>query len=284
MPQRGNWRTGPVYFRALLPPSTAPPPEMAPSVLSYGLTDQDCPHNRVRPDPASYPRGHEGRQGQGPAPGQAAQAQPSPGSAPRIAGAQRRIQHRRGGRPVRRRPLHRLPRYRTPTHRCQGRLRGSNIETLTPDRAGVPHPTAPREAGGQQRQARSERPSRVSFTGTARICPDERKQPGPTRVQALGHGEASVCDVDLDLARRPGAGRAGARVCSNIRPACWPLGKCCGIVMECCAGCVNGGRRRVSRSASAGIRSTCGSWVSRSVGAVSRSARLPACTAHDAGT
>jgi Resolvase, N terminal domain len=87
--------------------------------------------------------------GQGPVAGQAAQAQPSPGSAPRIACAQRRVQHRRGGRPVRCRPLHRLPHYRTPTHRCQGRPRGSNIETLTPDRAGVPHPTPPRDAGGQ---------------------------------------------------------------------------------------------------------------------------------------
>ena len=34
----------------------------------------------------------------------------------------------------------------------------SNIETLTPDRAGVPHPTPPRDAGGQPLQARSERP------------------------------------------------------------------------------------------------------------------------------
>ena len=61
-------------------------------------------------------------------------------------------------------------------------------------------------------------------------------------------------------------------------------GSCYGIILECCAGCVSAGRRRVSRSASAGIRSTCGSWVSRSVGAVSRSARFPACTVHDAGT
>ena len=40
---------------------------LSPSCL--GLTDQNCPHNRVRPDPAPHPRGHEGRQGQGPAAG-----------------------------------------------------------------------------------------------------------------------------------------------------------------------------------------------------------------------
>jgi hypothetical protein len=35
---------------------------MASFVLGCGLTNQECPHNRVRSDPAAYPRGHAGRQ------------------------------------------------------------------------------------------------------------------------------------------------------------------------------------------------------------------------------
>jgi DNA invertase Pin-like site-specific DNA recombinase len=38
---------------------------MASFVLSRGLTDQECPHNRVGPDPAPHSRGHEGRQAKG---------------------------------------------------------------------------------------------------------------------------------------------------------------------------------------------------------------------------
>ena len=48
---------------------------------------------------------------------QAAQAQPPSGSSSRVPGAQRRVQHRRGRRPVLRRPLDRLPRHRTATQR-----------------------------------------------------------------------------------------------------------------------------------------------------------------------
>jgi DNA invertase Pin-like site-specific DNA recombinase len=44
---------------------------------------------------------------------QAAQAQPAPGSTPGRAAAQRRVQHRRTRRPVRRGPLHRVPRGRS---------------------------------------------------------------------------------------------------------------------------------------------------------------------------
>jgi len=39
------------------------------------------------------------------------------GSSPGLPGAQRRVQHPRGRRALRRRPLHGLPRHRTPTHR-----------------------------------------------------------------------------------------------------------------------------------------------------------------------
>jgi DNA invertase Pin-like site-specific DNA recombinase len=45
-------------------------------------------------------------------PRQAAQADPASGGAPGVAGAQRRVQHRRGRRTVQRRPLHRLPGHR----------------------------------------------------------------------------------------------------------------------------------------------------------------------------
>ena len=41
------------------------------------------------------------------------------GSSPGLAGAQRRVQHRRGRRALRRGPLHRLPSHRTPTDRGQ---------------------------------------------------------------------------------------------------------------------------------------------------------------------
>src|SRR5215207_3333641 len=38
---------------------------MAPSVLSCGLTDRDCPHNRSGSDPTAYPGRYEGSEGQG---------------------------------------------------------------------------------------------------------------------------------------------------------------------------------------------------------------------------
>jgi hypothetical protein len=47
---------------------------------------------RVRPDPAAYSRRDAGREGQRPAPRQAAQTQPETGSAPGLTGAQRRVQ------------------------------------------------------------------------------------------------------------------------------------------------------------------------------------------------
>ncbi len=94
-------------------------------------------------------RGHEGRQGQGPAAREAAQAQPSPRSPPLLAGAQWRIQHRRGRRTLRRRPLHHLPRHRTPTHRSEGPTRGDGIASLTPAHgAGCPVSDTP--AGGRR--------------------------------------------------------------------------------------------------------------------------------------
>ncbi len=60
-------------------------------------------------DQASRGRGHGGREGQGPTTRQAAQAQPETGSPPRVAGAQRRVQHPRGCAAVRSWPLHRVP-------------------------------------------------------------------------------------------------------------------------------------------------------------------------------
>jgi len=74
---------------------------------------------RVRPHPAPHPRGHEGRQGQGPPPRQATQAQPAPGGTPRRPAPRRRAQHRRTRQAVRRRPLQCLPRDRPrrPCHR-----------------------------------------------------------------------------------------------------------------------------------------------------------------------
>ena len=83
-------------------------------------------------DPAPDPRGHEGREGQGPVARQAAQAQPPPGSPPRVVGAQRGVQHPRGGRALRCWPLHRVPRHRTATRRSESRPRGGDIEALTP--------------------------------------------------------------------------------------------------------------------------------------------------------
>src|SRR5829696_9451348 len=38
---------------------------MAPSVLSCGLTDRDCPHNRSGSDPTAHPGRYEGSEGQG---------------------------------------------------------------------------------------------------------------------------------------------------------------------------------------------------------------------------
>src|SRR3954469_23081178 len=61
---------------------------------------------RIRPDPASHGRGHEGREGQGPAARQAAQTQPETGSAPGLTGTERRGQHPRSHRALRYRPLH----------------------------------------------------------------------------------------------------------------------------------------------------------------------------------
>jgi hypothetical protein len=102
---------------------------------------------RVRPDPAPYPRGHEGRQGQGPATRQAAQAQPPPGSAPGVAGAQRRVQHRRGGRLVRRWPLDGLPGNRTSAGGREGGPRTGPIATLTSKAPAVPDPIPRRDTG-----------------------------------------------------------------------------------------------------------------------------------------
>ena len=69
----------------------------------------------------------------------------SPRSAPGLTGAQRRVQHPRGRRALRRRPLDGLPRHRTPTHRSQSRSRGGDIEALTAVRGagcpGVRHPS-----------------------------------------------------------------------------------------------------------------------------------------------
>ena len=53
------------------------------------------------------------------------------GGAPGLAGAQRRVQHPRGRRALRRRSLHGLPRHRTPTSRCQGWHRWGVINALT---------------------------------------------------------------------------------------------------------------------------------------------------------
>ena len=86
--------------------------------------------------------------------------------------------------------------------------------------------------------------------------------------------------------RKPGARLAGRHAVSLVGrsdPCAGVTAICCGIVLECCAGCVCAGRRRDRRSASVGISSTCGSWVWGSVGAVSRPARFPACTVNDAG-
>jgi len=97
-----------------------------------------------RPDQAPHPRGHPGRQGQRPAARQAAQAQPAARGAPGLAGAQRRVQHRRGGRTLRRRPLHRLPSHRAPTTRSESWPRGGDIEALTPAHgAGCPESDTP---------------------------------------------------------------------------------------------------------------------------------------------
>lgn len=38
---------------------------MAPSVLSCGLTEQNCPHNRGGPGTRAHPGGHEGRRAKG---------------------------------------------------------------------------------------------------------------------------------------------------------------------------------------------------------------------------
>jgi len=66
-----------------------------------------------------------------PAAWKAAQAQPAARGAPGLAGAQRRVQHRRGGRTLRRRPLDGLPRHRTPTRRSESWPRRGHIEALT---------------------------------------------------------------------------------------------------------------------------------------------------------
>jgi len=56
----------------------------------------------------------------------------------------RRVQHRRGGRTLRRRPLHGLPRHRTPTRRSESWPRGGDIEALTPAHgAGCPEADTP---------------------------------------------------------------------------------------------------------------------------------------------
>ncbi len=65
------------------------------------------------------------------APRQAAQAQPPPRSTSGLPGAQRRVQHRRGRRPVRRRPLDCLPCHRTATQRSPSKCRWNDEETLT---------------------------------------------------------------------------------------------------------------------------------------------------------
>ena len=65
---------------------------------------------RVTPDPAAHPRGHAGRPGERPTARQATQAQPEARGSPGVLGAQRRVQHPRSGRTVRRWPLHGLPR------------------------------------------------------------------------------------------------------------------------------------------------------------------------------
>jgi len=94
-------------------------------------------------------------------------------------------------------------------------------------------------------------------------------------------GNVLPCRHPLGPEPAPKRGRAFAEQserCAGV------TGICCGIVLECCAGCVRAGRRRVRRSASVGIFSTCGSSAWASVGAASQSAPFPACTVNDAET
>ncbi|WP_425437572.1 recombinase family protein [Nocardioides gansuensis] len=62
---------------------------------------------------------------------QAPQTAPPPGSMLGLAGAQWRVQHRRGRRALRRRPLDGLPRHPTATPRSESQSRGGDLKPLT---------------------------------------------------------------------------------------------------------------------------------------------------------
>lgn len=78
---------------------------------------------------------------------------------PGLAGAQRRVQHRRRRRPVRRRPLDGLPRHRAATRGSQGRNRRDRSSELSADRrvSRLAHPRGAPCAHGPTKSTRRRR-------------------------------------------------------------------------------------------------------------------------------
>ena len=185
-------------------PSTTPPTRSG----DCCSTSWRWSRSRVRPDPVPHPRRHEGRPGQRSAPRQAAQAQPPPESTPGVAGAQRRVQHRRA---VRGWPLHHTG--------------PSNASAL------LPRPASRRR--DRHAEPTRRRPSRISHpTGTpaprcliAALVPSCGSADSGGRRNTRGRAAARWCERSD---RSVGGGRWYGPACPRVKGAARPFGTGCG--------------------------------------------------------